>query len=814
MICLVAEKTTNRLRSVFTDNSHLNQWVILAGLLLGIILILLITTILFFWASRPGSKAMIPTSFFSPTLTRTATLVPTNTITPTSTNSPTASPRPTSTNTNTATPSTTPLPTLTPARIDTTSNYYYLANWSPEIANRAIQLLVEQPNTLSVVQRGINDQYYYDAFYIPALAQGEALLLFPDVPDLPWRLGRANNLVLSGEPSASTEFGVLFASLLNQQVVSLPELPEWLNRQIPDFQLNIVDLPARQNGDLQYLLELYGPGGLYILLVENGTHYEAYPLVNEMDVQSPRATQPIIGDLTGDGIDEIVIWKSSLDNSNTFEHPRVFNVATLPPSELTFAPGDTFFIGTDNSMQWFIGRTGENAGKLIFQSDAFPPCPANISRKYGWDGTRFNPTDISYSLVPPNDQILLSYCQILIDHAANFWGPEAAIPLIETLLPYWPPQTYADGSIPPLDAVDELRYRLGVYYILAGDPETGLPYLANVSTNPVVPLSRWIDPARQFLNTYKSPLDLYRACVPAPLCDPRLAFEQTVLELPKSSFEKPVDALQSLGVIIRSSAPYDFDADNQNERWFTIRHKPDQMVEYWILATSDEQIHALFVDTVSANITPLSSFGMDFGPPVVWLGNQRAFRLFRDPVGYVPILEFEPLLYFYDAKTRETSQKAADMLFYGGDPADIFDMLRNLETIDQLSCITDITICQRYYQIRGIAAQMMGDQAEAAFSFYMAWELSPANPYTTYSRLRLVRDPNAPTLTPTPSRTPTITSTPTITRTPTITLNPSITRIPTKTATVTNTRDPSHTDTPTPTPSPTNTRTPTLTLDP
>lgn len=69
------------------------------------------------------------------------------------------------------------------------------------------------------------------------------------------------------------------------------------------------------------------------------------------------------------------------------------------------------------------------------------------------------------------------------------------------------------------DTQDELRYRLGLYQALAGNSSETVSTLNDLITSPTVITSTWVAPAQKFLDTYKTPNDLYRACAQAPLCE-------------------------------------------------------------------------------------------------------------------------------------------------------------------------------------------------------------------------------------------------------------------------------------------------------
>ena len=70
--------------------------------------------------------------------------------------------------------------------------------------------------------------------------------------------------------------------------------------------------------------------------------------------------------------------------------------------------------------------------------------------------------------------------------------------MMESLLDEWPPQGPSEPYKYALDAKDEWRYRLGIYYALTGDIPRADQYFQDLIINPTVPGSRWVQPAREF----------------------------------------------------------------------------------------------------------------------------------------------------------------------------------------------------------------------------------------------------------------------------------------------------------------------------
>jgi hypothetical protein len=791
------------------------EWTTLATLLLGIIVLMLLVALLIWRLSSPPVFAplSLPPVTLTPTLTRTPTSTATETATPQPTSTVTRTPFPTSTSTFTPAPTQTPPPTLVAARPDALDTYYSLLRWSPGETNRVIELLEYLPETLPAAARRADDSGYYQAFHAAAIAYGDAMLRFAasDIPTLPWRMARAYHLARAGDEQAAAEYALAIQTILNGGTIRLDGLSNWFTNLQPDLALNIIDLPPSPQHASQYLLEIYGPGGIYLWLVADSSQYRVYPLANLMNYSSPASTSPLDGDLTGSGGVEVILWQTSLASTDVFTLPRVFELSGDAPLELAFQPGDLFTVGLEHRGVWAV-----QDGALAYNTAAFPACPVEISRMYRWDGRYLTLENASYTLRPPGDPDLLRFCSLVAEHAGLVWGPEAAFQVMEALLPVWPPPTLADGRPPALDALDEWRVKLGVFALLTGREAAGIGYLEEVATSPIIQLSRWQEPARELLRMYRSPVDLYRVCRATDFCDPRLGLAAAVQAYTPERLDA-LEILRQVGVVQRSSGFYDFDHDGQIERWFTVQHRPGSRLEFWIMSQSPGRMVALFIDTVDTALLTISSFDVPpdlsdrFGfstAPVVWLGAQASFRIEREPVTEIPFVNYQPRIYFYDRLTQRTVRQAEADLFSGTDPETIRRRLVSLRTNEQLACITNAEICAHYYTILGLASEYLDLEADAVNSYLNVWRRAPASLLTTFARLKVQRDPAAPTQTPmTP--TATLTRTPTITRTitPTRTVTPTRTITPTPTITLT----PSESYTPTVSVTPSVTMTPTLT---
>lgn len=765
------------------------QFLLTNLIIIGIIILALALMVVAYPAFLALEPTPLPASTFTPRPTATFTLTPTITLTPTPTHTqrptftPTTTLTPTPTSTPAPSPSPTGPPTLTPARPVDYEDAYTLANWSPEQAQRLIELVEYYPNTLSEQARGEDGAAYYAAYRYATVALQEALLRFPDAPQaVQWRWSLAYNLARSGDSRAGEHYANLILQALNQGEVERDTLRSWFQIREPRLALYSIEMKPPANFISGHLVEIRGAGSLYLWLLETPGAFQAYVLDSGLDFVNAPQANTVISDLTGDGSEEVAILHSNPAGDFVLRPPRVFSLAQVPPQELPFLPSSaTFEVGMEFNNYWAATSNPEGRHDLTFEARVFPACPVVLRRSYHWNGETFVFSQAEF-LVEPS-QATLSLCRLVIDHAVQVWGPEATIPLMEKILPDWPPVQMEDGKPFPADAHDEWRFRLSIYHALTGNFEAAKDYLNAVISSPAVPNSRWIASAQEFLTTYQQPSDIYRACVNTVFCDPAHAIRYLINQMPTGQATEPVEFLWQNGVALRASGYFDFDQDGERERWFSVRHRARETLEFWILAAYTEGTHALLVDRVLSNQPSLTLIEGEQDPPVVRLDSTAAFSLQRDPGTQKPYLTFVPLRYEFPNRFLEGLQAAESRLFAAlqpsGDPiaspVEVRDELLALQQSPGLLCRGTWT-CDPYYYLLGLANELAGDERSAVNAYVLLWWEYSRSPYTTMARLKLegeaVLPSPLPTLTPAGTQTPfaTVTGTPhTATPTPGVT---------------------------------------------
>lgn len=774
-------------------------------------------------------KNVVPETTSTPDLTRTLQsamltfIPPSSTFTPSPVPSITPSPQPTWTPLPTLTPSTTPTPTstgtvtlqpapptLTPARPREEAEAFQIAEWLLQDFDYVIALAESYPNTLPEDQRGPLNRDYYAAYGYATILQGEALLEYPNAFEATnWDWGQAYNLARTSNPQAAARYAVLINAAYNAEGVKIGNLEGWIRQNDPRLWLEIIKRPAIGENLVNQVLKLNAEGGsAYLWLVETNTGTTVYPLSSEFDFPERMLPEHYWSDITRDGIEELVIHHPNAP-LRKIRFPRIFDLTQNPPRELNFKPNQDFDIGLENEYLW-DSVVGENSGEdLRYTATVYPPCPVTIYHTYHWNGTWIERNRADYAIRPVPG--IVSYCELIVNQAAWVWGAETAIPLMETLLPEWPPIGTSEPRTYPVDAKDEWRYRLGIYYALTGDTLRAEEYFQDLIDNPTIPGSRWVKPAQEFQRGLDTPEGIYQACIPSEFCDPRVALKNLVAAIPLNADHDVLYYLTRAGIAIRYTYEFDFEGDGIPERYITFRHHPDQKLEFWIMAEKSIGYEALFVDTIAVSQPTLTRYVTRQGISIVWLNSQQSFTLGRfTGTDEVYVIRYAPS-YFYSDFTLETVDSAINALLSGAAPLPIRDGLVALRRSENFACLVEDD-CAYFYYALGLANQFGLDESGAVDSYLFIWNEYPNSPFTYMARLKLAYKPGygpPPTFTPTPTNTATPTRTPTTTPTPTLTHTPG----PSPTPTMTHTPGPSPTptDTATATPTATATNTPTAT---
>ena len=559
--------------------------------------------------------------------------------------------------------------------------------------------------------------------------------------------------------------------------MDLAGLVDWFRARETRLRLDLVELNPPPGYLSSHILEVHGPGSAFIWLLETPSGYQSYVLDSNFDFVNAPEMRLIISDLTGDTLEDAAIFNINPGGTG-LEMPRIFDLADAPATERFFRPSlQAIEPGMPYINNWRIASNEQGGSDLQLDLNLFEACPVNMRQTFHWDGTYFSKTDAQFEVEP--SLATLSLCRYVAEHAANVWGPRAAIQVMEKLLPGWPPAQDEQGKPFPADAADEWRYRLGVYHALTGNFEQSTAYLTELVNRPSSPNSTWIESAQNFLDLYKQPGDVYRACIESQFCDANRAIDFLINQSGLPDDQDPLAYLADHGLTLRSSGYFDFDGDGLKERYFIVRNHHLDKLDLWLLAASRDAPKAIYVGALDGDSPNMQFLDEKAKPPIVWV-EEGVFIVFgRDrDTGQPFIRRVSPKLEFPN-RFKDGLSAARLALFGGEDLQKVLKMLQDLEQSPGLLCQSTFT-CDEYFYLLGLVNELLGNERPAVEAFLRLWRDYSLSPFTTLARLKL----EGTIIPPTQIATNTLTPFPTGLLTPgtpfaTATFSPGFTPLPT-----------------------------------
>jgi len=607
---------------------------------------------------------------------------------------------------------------------------------------------------MPVSQTDFDLSSYYSAFYPAALAYGYALVRYPDIPHPEWQAGFALNLARAGDPLAAQAYALAATHALNTRAAVLGNLADWFHIRQSELTFTMHTLTPLPGDTDSAILAIGGGGSAFLLVRLKDGRANVTPLTSQLDLTQSVASHFYQDDLNGDGMDEVMLWQEASKGGTQFWLPTVFDLSQDPPKTMPFNPIETIPFGLEYTADWKAGNLENGETGLILDIAAFPPCPLNIHREYHWDGQYFNIVSTNYTIQPLKEY--MGYCELLAGHASQYWDLDASTQIREQMQPFWPPVALPDGSTPPLDAKEEFAFRLGIAHALQGKQDQAVQEIRSVVPQTINVVNRWAEPAKEFLDVYRKPEDIYRACVVTEACSTRQALKSLEKFLAVGAANNLIDIMAGFGVYVRATGTYDFDGDATAERWFTVAPRPTSKLEFWIISETNQTPQLVFVSTINANLPKPETLPSSQSPAPIRLDEFTVFQLLRVPETRQIYVDILPADYFWDSYVPDILWKSSKSLFISGAPAQAHQELSSLLIDEQFACTTERIQCARFYALYALAAELDGDENEAVKNLLKIWRRYPDTSFALFTRLKLMHSTLFPTSTPKPTYTPTL----------------------------------------------------------
>ena len=703
-------------------------------------------TLLVLPSSTP-SETLTPTAITSPTITPSVTLTPRPTWTLRPPNTATQTPSPTTTQT----PQRTYLATITPALPNRINERHALKGYSPEIADQAADLLRQMPDLKYPLLENRSQPAYHTMYQYAVFAYQEALLRFPAASQAEkWRWGLAFSLAQTGSPKASELYVRLFNELLETPSMQISDLAEAVHQKETDLTLVVHAIPVRPGFLGLYLLEVQ-PGDMFFWVTKTPNSTKIHPLTEQFIFDAGTAPVYLYQDFTEDGIADLAIYRQPPEDTHLY-HPQFFDLSGPAPVQITLQAASAFDLklGFEAELACNDCDTKKPA-TVTLTARVFPSCQLTVVRSYEWNGTELTDQGLKFSAFPAAST--LAYCETIQNLVDTFYPPAASLAVMQAVEPLWPPPLDLKGRLYPADSLEKLHFRIGVYQGLSGDPKGMQTTLA------ALPSGTWQQAAQPFL-TADTSIEIFRACQAEILCNPEQALQAILKDLQPKTVEEAFSALLNGGVGMASSGVFDFNQDSQPERWFTLKLRSDQMLDFWILVQFAEGVRLLPVEQVQ-NTKPEIYFSVMESPEAIFQFKPRLGYILRFTPGktdaYLQPVQVDPALTTF---TLDNLNAAQQSLFNGVAASAVRDRLRGVLRSGRFNCQTH-QICDRFYYVLGLSYELNGETGNAIESYLKLWWENKNSPFTIMARLKIQVSPTA-TIDPrvTPSATPSSTATP------------------------------------------------------
>ncbi|RPI93849.1 MAG: hypothetical protein EHM40_08555 [Chloroflexi bacterium] len=624
-------------------------------------------------------------------------------------------------------------------------------------ADEAQEIISNVEKAVPDIVRGTDNSYYRAVEY----AARDALMHFPDDPRAEsWKWKLAYYAILAGDTQLGNDTYIdLINTALNSGQVNIESLPSWFHPgelteadgMIP-FVLK-VDNIMTGGDEKKYLITVSSfPGGSCFLVVQSFREYSTFLIYDGFpeggfSIFSYDSLGCTLKDLTSDGNDEVVLenYKGGHVGSS---YLRVMDISVVPMKKLPFASqnGENVFV-----QYALIKDFPISSGKILMRTvDYAQNCRVSLEKIFKWNGNEFVPVDMVFQA--DTQYAPLKECLFWAISYARWVDLDNGVKIIDQAIRQYGPVAVDEHD---REKLDEVRIDKALLYLFANHPKGMRAAFEDMIQNPSQENGIWIEPIKSFLNTYKTPSDIYRACSKLVACVShdsqscsyqapcaRRAFEHLVENQFKSvPLSSLVENLRSAGVDIISTGWLDLDYDGKDELWLVIA-PPDKMEnstnELWIASGYPHGI-SIFSDTpgLQGEVPDFQVEMITSGEQFVKYSEYWAFLWSRDDVTNEPVFRatiFPKQEYYNETMDAARIVELRHKLQGGAEPYELYVEYMNLKKRYDANPSLECVIC--YFDF-GHIAELVGDQKTAATMYSKLIEHFPNHPLAILARSKL-----------------------------------------------------------------------------
>lgn len=469
------------------------------------------------------------------------------------------------------------------------------------------------------------------------LAVAEAILRDPDGPNrdlLDWRL--AVNHAILGNPASDH----WLLDQIRKALQSGRATPETLAGFVQLYSFEILQVEPANNlfadGETAYVywLSVYtgrGNGMYFALRVNQDKTYTVYPLLSSWDINMGTAGGFSIEDHTKDGIPEIVVLRSFRNGSSCWEVLNIYQWHTDRFQDLTV---QGLRSGSGGCETYFDKPDSQGFDTIHTLISTFG---GSHSDTHAWNGSFYELADKEVFWQAESDWALHTQIRML-NEQGKFLETETRIQ--EALANFQ--ELYIAPDL-KYDFRDYLQFQRGWVQALEMNVTETKEILQALAASPAEPGNVTVARAAQdFLDTYSTDLDLYRACQAAnqrmaqytvsPICDLPTALVFLSRDWTVDQYNDPFPTLEEYGVQIVSSAQVDADGDGRQDWIFSVKKPGQGFVDLYVLRAAGSESSLAYLTEADTLLAPFEVRAVTLSGnerPTVFLQSGQLFYSFQ-----------------------------------------------------------------------------------------------------------------------------------------------------------------------------------------
>jgi hypothetical protein len=631
-----------------------------------------------------------------------------------------------------------------------TGHSYQLTPWTPEKVEQLIEELHHYPETLPWADRGYLDSFYFAAYQYEGLAELEGALHFPQSDQAKaWQQSGAYNLYRSSNDDIASLYAGLIANALNQKETNLQDFEKWFAKATP-LVLNTYAISPPKGYQKSLVLHIHYPensdfsGGFAIWLLQKEGEFFTYPLPNEYETAYGDGQSNVeVVDVTGDGMAEVIVqnvdWQSFGLHQGAM---KMYRLDQVPPREITLDPP----LSDPSIAEWIVDQS-QPVPTITFHipvnTTSDMPCNTFIvAWSYQWQRDKLT----FIQVIPPPKEAMAQDPMCTRTLVSRLGLPEylknrSALETYKQLLDLpFIAKVFPENGEPFL--IEKARFNLALYLSSQGDESGASKQMQWIRDDANPSLTEWRKDAMTYFSVRRDPQALFQFCLASKKCLSFLNQIELIRLVPSSRFSEIETLLSQMGIDFHLSGNFDFDQDEQAEKWLLFRNTTGCGNSFWILAKHGNGISSRNVaelclsgevqEDEKVKIKSLAPSGGLTVYQVSVIGQEQNGEKFL----YWPLDQEDPTIDINHTEQRIHAIQNK-LLLRLISPAEAQKQIMDLQNRPLQPNRGLPHLQAQLLYLLGLSQELNGERTQAAQTYLALWQTFPDNPYAIMALAKL-----------------------------------------------------------------------------